>query len=297
VVGGTAYVVGGFTGTHWLNTILAWKPGAAPHVAARLPVPLRYAAVAAAAGKLVIAGGSTPAGTASRAILSFDPARRRVRAIGRLPAPTTHAAAATLRGLVYVIGGRGTTVGTPTGRISAVDPTNGRLSSGGMLAAPRSDLAAVAVRGGILLVGGRRMAGPDATIAELAPGRSARRASAKPQPHQRANVYAADGAGMLSPIVRGDRPLVYVPNSQSDTVDEIDQRTLRVVRHFAVGGLPQHVTPSWDLKTLYVLNDLGNSLTPIDPRTGRPAGASRSTIPTTSTSPPTAATRSSSPSG
>ncbi len=30
------------------------------------------------------------------------------------------------------------------------------------------------------------------------------------------------------------------------------------------------MTPSYDLKTLYVDNDLGNSLTPIDPRTGVP---------------------------
>jgi DNA-binding beta-propeller fold protein YncE len=75
---------------------------------------------------------------------------------------------------------------------------------------------------------------------------------------------------MLSPAVRHDPGLVYVPNSRSNTVDVISQRTFRVVRHFAVGALPQHVTPSWDLRTLYVTNDLGNSLTPIDPRNGRP---------------------------
>jgi YVTN family beta-propeller protein len=62
---------------------------------------------------------------------------------------------------------------------------------------------------------------------------------------------------------------VYVPNSKSNTVDVIDQRTARVVDHFAVGQLPQHVTPSWDLRTLWVTNDQGNSLTPIDPHTGR----------------------------
>ena len=50
----------------------------------------------------------------------------------------------------------------------------------------------------------------------------------------------------------------------------IDQRTAKIVGHFAVGRLPQHVTPSWDLRTLWVTNDIGNSLTPIDPRTGRP---------------------------
>jgi DNA-binding beta-propeller fold protein YncE len=42
------------------------------------------------------------------------------------------------------------------------------------------------------------------------------------------------------------------------------------VRHFKTGDLPQHVVPSYDLKTLWVNNDLGNSLTPIDPGTGRP---------------------------
>jgi DNA-binding beta-propeller fold protein YncE len=89
-------------------------------------------------------------------------------------------------------------------------------------------------------------------------------------PAARDNVYAADAAGDLSPVVRGDPALVYVPNSLSGTVDVISQRTMKVVAHFATGALPQHVTPSYDLRTLYVDNDLGNSLTPIDPRTGAP---------------------------
>jgi DNA-binding beta-propeller fold protein YncE len=84
------------------------------------------------------------------------------------------------------------------------------------------------------------------------------------------NVYAAASAGALSPVVRADPALVYVPNSKSNSVDVISQRTFKVVAHFAVGALPQHVTPSWDLRTLYVTNDEGNSLTPIDPRTARP---------------------------
>ena len=84
------------------------------------------------------------------------------------------------------------------------------------------------------------------------------------------DVYSHDGANMLSPVAREALPRIYVPNSQSDTVDVIDPRTYKVVEHFAVGGLPQHVVPAWDLKTLYVTNDTGNSLTPIDPRTGKP---------------------------
>jgi DNA-binding beta-propeller fold protein YncE len=89
-------------------------------------------------------------------------------------------------------------------------------------------------------------------------------------PSMTSNVYAADAAGDLSAAVRGDPALVYVPNSMSNTVDEISQRTLKIVRQFATGALPQHVTPSYDLRTLYVDNDVGNSLTPIDPRTGLP---------------------------
>ena len=85
----------------------------------------------------------------------------------------------------------------------------------------------------------------------------------------RRDVYAAGRPGLLSPVVRNDPARVYVPNSKSNTVDVISQRTFKVIDHFPVGALPQHVTPSWDLKTLWVTNDLGNSLTPIDPRTGR----------------------------
>jgi len=96
------------------------------------------------------------------------------------------------------------------------------------------------------------------------------RAHQVPPPLARHDVYAADRAGRLSPVVRGFPERIYVPNSKSNTVDEIDPHTYKVVRHFATGALPQHVTPSYDMKTLWVDNDEGNSLTPIDPRTGKP---------------------------
>src|SRR5438876_1239539 len=83
------------------------------------------------------------------------------------------------------------------------------------------------------------------------------------------NIYAAAGAGMLSPAARRAKPLVYVPNSKDGTVSVIDPRAYRVVRTFATGALPQHVVPAYDLATLWVANNLGNSLMPIDPVTGR----------------------------
>jgi DNA-binding beta-propeller fold protein YncE len=83
------------------------------------------------------------------------------------------------------------------------------------------------------------------------------------------DIYAAGRPGRLAARVRGDPARLYVPNSESNTVDVISQRSGKIVDHFATGALPQHVTPSWDLRTLWVTNDEGNSLTPIDPRTGR----------------------------
>src|SRR5579884_502906 len=89
------------------------------------------------------------------------------------------------------------------------------------------------------------------------------------------NVYSADGPGMLCPAVKNFPSRVYVPNSKSDTVDIIDPNTYKIIGHFALPkhsrGLlePQHVVPSWDLKELWVAQDLGDQLTMIDPATGK----------------------------
>jgi DNA-binding beta-propeller fold protein YncE len=109
-----------------------------------------------------------------------------------------------------------------------------------------------------------------AAVKARAPRHSSGLLPGMPPPLDPHDVYAADRVGRVSAAARTSRPLVYVPNSLANTGDEIDPRTYRIVRHFSTGALPQHVVPSWDLKTLWVANDDGNSLTPIDPRTGRP---------------------------
>ena len=69
--------------------------------------------------------------------------------------------------------------------------------------------------------------------------------------------------------MKGALPRVYVPNRRANTVSVIDPATLQVVDTFKVGRNPQHVVPSWDLKTLWVANNAegrtDGSLTPIDP--------------------------------
>jgi YVTN family beta-propeller protein len=87
------------------------------------------------------------------------------------------------------------------------------------------------------------------------------------------NIYYYDGANMLAPSVVGEPARVYVPNSGSNSVSVIDPATYQVIQTFPVGVQPQHVSPSWDLSVLWVENDQGNSLTPIDPRTGRAGNA------------------------
>jgi YVTN family beta-propeller protein len=87
------------------------------------------------------------------------------------------------------------------------------------------------------------------------------------------NLYSETMAGKMAAAVAGDLPRVYVPNLQSNDVYVIDPATFTVVGKFKVGLNPQHVVPSWDLRTLWVANNAENttkgSLIPIDPATGK----------------------------
>jgi YVTN family beta-propeller protein len=88
-----------------------------------------------------------------------------------------------------------------------------------------------------------------------------------------ANLSSETTAEKLSPAVAGDLPRVYVPHIQSNDVYVIDPATFQVIDKFKVGLNPQHVVPSWDLRTLWVANNAENttkgSVTPVDPKTGK----------------------------
>jgi len=88
------------------------------------------------------------------------------------------------------------------------------------------------------------------------------------------NVYSETVAGKMSSATAGALNRVYVPNLKSAEVWVIDPATYQVVDKFATGGNPQHVIPSWDLKTLWVAGsaERGRSgiLVPIDAKTGKP---------------------------
>ena len=102
----------------------------------------------------------------------------------------------------------------------------------------------------------------------------------EPPPPPPVNIYAHTmNPGAMSAAVADVPTRVYVPNSDAATVSVIDPATMKVVDRFAVGTRPHHVTPSWDLTKLYVNNTEGNTLTELDPHTGRPTRNIRITDP------------------
>ena len=88
-----------------------------------------------------------------------------------------------------------------------------------------------------------------------------------------ANIYSEIGPAHLSPQHASDPRRVYVPNGKSNSVSVIDADTGKVLTTFKTAAEPQHVVPSYDLSTLWVLDNQGNELVPIDPATGRPGPA------------------------
>ena len=86
------------------------------------------------------------------------------------------------------------------------------------------------------------------------------------------NVYANIESGVVPCPLCNLPPRVYVPNSDGATVDVINPLTFKVIYHLAVGSIPHHIAPAWDMSALYVDNEGSSSLTVINPRTGKTAG-------------------------
>ena len=88
------------------------------------------------------------------------------------------------------------------------------------------------------------------------------------------NLYSEIKTDNFAPATKGALTRVYVPNRAGNTVSVIDPATMKVVDTFDVGLNPQHVVPSYDLSTLWVTNNAegttDGTLTPIDPKTGKP---------------------------
>ena len=157
-----------------------------------------------------------------------------------------------------------------TTRTAGQRPRGAVLTRRGVAALAGGVLTVVAALTGCTSGDSRATSAPAPVTSTPAPTSSTTGPRPSSPPPTPANVYSHAGAGQLQGPARTARSLVYVPNTLSDTLQVIDPRTYKVVARYRTGREPQHVVPSWDMKTLWVNDDLGNDLVPVNPRTGRP---------------------------
>jgi N-acetylneuraminic acid mutarotase len=166
-IGNTGYVVGGWNGSSTNPAVYAVQPGGGVSTVGRLPLGVRYPAVTALGGRVIVAGGEMTSGNPTRRAWSFDPATGQVTRLPDLPAATDHTAGATLNGRVYVLGGLRD--GVFTRAILSWAPGETRWRASGELPQALADLGAAPVDGGIVVVGGREPAGRIASVGLLKP--------------------------------------------------------------------------------------------------------------------------------
>jgi hypothetical protein len=181
-IGRTAYVVGGYDGTHADPEVLATSDGKAFRAVGALPVPVRYPAVAALGSTIYVFGGTRigSGGSAVDAIQRIDTRSGQVKVVGHVPQPLSAASAVALGGVVYVAGG--TSGLTDSGAIYAYNPRSGRVLAAGHLLAPVSNAAVAAVGGTAWMVGGESKGAPVTSVQMF-------------KPNSKFGVAGAPGAG------------------------------------------------------------------------------------------------------
>ena len=162
-VGARALVVGGYDGlSPALPAVLSSRDGRRWRTVARLPVPVRYAAVVAAGATVWVFGGERN-GAMVDVVQRVDPATGTARVVAHLPRPLGHAAALLLGDRVLVAGGR-TSADRLTSRLWWFDPGSGRFTRAGRLPRPLADSAAFADGSTGYLVGGETPAFSDRVL-------------------------------------------------------------------------------------------------------------------------------------
>jgi N-acetylneuraminic acid mutarotase len=234
--GSTAYLVGGYDGTSYDPGVLATTDGTHFRTVARLSIPVRYAAVAAAGTDIWVFGGETRSGPTS-AIQQIDLTTGKTAVVGNLPSPVEGASAVNLGGRVFVAGGQ--TAGSPgdsggaggpgrraTSRsVWSFDPVRGAVTSAGQLPVPAA-YAGVAVAGGTAyLVGGsngQRDVPTVTTLRMVPPSAAVTPSNAASAPW----LAPASGAGQLAAgsdpsVLPGD---VLIADHQNNRLIIVDPR-------------------------------------------------------------------------
>ena len=210
-LGATAYLLGGYDGLSYDANVLATTDGRRFRTVARLPIPVRYPAVAGAGRQIWVFGGQTPAGPTD-VIQQISLATGRAAVAGHLPAPTTGAVAFSLGGRIYLAGGKVLTQAGRTGHggrpvspagqlatssaVLAFSPEQHTVTLAGLLPVPVANAAAAVLAGTAFLIGGNngQRQVPTVTTLRLVPAATALPpATATPPPTTAASGLTAAG--------------------------------------------------------------------------------------------------------
>jgi N-acetylneuraminic acid mutarotase len=151
-VDGRLLVLGGYDGIQSQAEILSSSDGRGFTPVGRLPVPVRYAAVAPAAGSVWVFGGESN-GRMLDAVQRIDPRSGSAKVVARLPRPLGDAVAVTRAGRILLAGGR-TGPDTVTAKMWWFDPSTLRFRPAGRLPMPLADAGLLLLRTGAYLLGG-----------------------------------------------------------------------------------------------------------------------------------------------
>lgn len=202
VVGGNAYLVGGYDGTAPAADVLTTTDGVVYRTVAKLPVAVRYPAVATFGRTIYVFGGEWD-GVASSAIQAIDTKRGRAWIVGHLPAARTQSAAFTLSGGVYVAGGL--VHGVASFDLLRFDPRNRLTERAGTLPVPLADAAATVTGDVAHLIGGEGPGGPMSSVLD---------ARLVPTTRHLVEALARPFAGHLQIADRGNNRLIVVDQAK-----------------------------------------------------------------------------------
>ena len=110
---------------------------------------------------------------------------------------------------------------------------------------------------------------PAATVVPLAPPTTAvNTIPGMPPVVDPTNIYSEITPDKLRPDLRGYPRRVFVPNTITNTVSIIDADSKEVIGSFRTGREPQHAVPSYDFRTIWILDNQGYDAIAVDPVTG-----------------------------
>ncbi|MHB8340461.1 MAG: Kelch repeat-containing protein [Mycobacteriales bacterium] len=150
-IGATAYVLGGYTGLSAPTSVLATTDGITFRTVARLPLAVRYPAVAVLGGNIWVFGGEHD-GVITGVIQRVDPAAGTAQVVGDLPVPLAGSSALVIGGVVYLAGGQSTA--GAVANVARFDPATTTFVRAASLPGPVAYAGSVVIAGTGYLLGG-----------------------------------------------------------------------------------------------------------------------------------------------